>query len=190
MSFVVSQLSNKTLTNTVFANFPGTFNPEKVAVYGHSYGGATAANVAQRDCRVIGGLNFDGTVFGAVDHEGFKGKPFVLVSRDVNSTSVALWDQFYSKVDGAKMELEVKGTAHYAFMDLPLILTMYPLPSSSQAAVAELFGTLDGNKVEQVVNEIMVGLLELLFNNWTSPLEHVGSNPNVRVLRSDLTMCK
>ncbi len=190
MSFLISELSNTTLTNSLFANFPGTFNPKKVAVYGHSYGGATAANAAQRDSRVIGGLNFDGTVFGPVNRQGFKGKPFVLVSRPVNSTTVTDWDEFYSKIDAAKAELVVRNTEHYAFTDVPLLLTVYKIPSASQATVDQVFGTLNGNKVQKAVNDIMVGLLALLFNNDAKPLRHVGRDSDIKVLLSDLPKCK
>ncbi|KAM5344502.1 hypothetical protein ACJ41O_013038 [Fusarium nematophilum] len=183
-SFLISQLFNATVTDSLFTNFPGTFNPHKVAVYGHSFGGATAAATAQRDPRVIGGLNFDGTVYGPVSRQGFKGKPFLLVGN--SATRSVGWDEFYEKVDAAKMELAVRDTQHYAFMDLPLLLTVYQVPPESQPAVDQVIGKLDGRKVEKAVNEIMVGLLELLFKNETEPLRTVGRNSDIDVLHSDL----
>ncbi|RSL42998.1 hypothetical protein CEP54_015260 [Fusarium duplospermum] len=188
-SFLISQLSNTTVTNSVFANFPGTFNPHKVVVYGHSFGGATAAATAQHDPNVIGGLNFDGTIYGPVNQEGFKDKPFILVGRNY-SVPVPEWDSFYDKVHAAKMELAVRDTQHYAFMDLPLLLTVYQVPPELQPTVDEVFGKLNGRKVEKVVNEIMVGLLGLLFENKTEPLQNVDRNPDIDVLRRDLPVGK
>lgn len=194
VSFLISQLSNTTLTASLFANFPGTFDPHKVAVYGHSFGGATAASTAQRDSRVVGGLNFDGTIFGPVSVQGFKDKPFVLVSRAIDNNSSAPgvpgWDEFYEKIDAAKMELAVRDTQHYAFTDVPLLLTVYQVPPASQLTVDQVFGKLDGKKVERAVDEIMAGLLELLFNKKTEPLRHVGGNPDIDVLLSHLPKCK
>jgi hypothetical protein len=121
--------------------------------------------------------------------EGFKDKPFVLVSRAVNN-SVPEWDEFYNKIDAAKIELAVRDTQHYAFTDVPLLLTVYPVPPASQLTVDQVFGKLDGKKVEKVVNDIMAGLLELLFNKDIKPLKDVGRNPDIDVLLSHLPKCK
>lgn len=124
--------------------------------------------------------------------QGFKGKPFVLVSRAVNNSAAPVpeWDQFYKKIDAAKMELAVRDTQHYAFTDVPLLLTVYQAPPASQLTVDQVFGKLNGRKVEKVVVEIMTGLLELLFNKKTKPLKDVGRNPDIDVLLSHLPKCK
>ena len=193
MSFVTSQLSNTSFTASLFADFPGTFSPHKVAVYGHSLGGATAAIAAQRNPQVIGGVNLDGTIYGAVREQGFKGKPFVLVesAAHINSTpSVLEWDEFYKKLDAAKMKLAVRDTQHYSFTDVPLLLTVYRIPPASQSTVDQVFGKLNGKKVEKAVNEITAGLLELLFNKKTKPLEDVGKDPDIDVVFSHFPNCK
>lgn len=196
MSFLTSQLSNTTLTASFLANFPGTFNPQRVAVFGHSLGGSTAAIAAMRDPSVIGGINLDGPILGSVDEQGFAGKPFVLVAtmRVYNSSSppfppVAEWNEFYEKIDAAKMELVLPKTQHYAFTDVPLLLTEFQVPPASQSTVDESFGTLSGKKVEKAQNEIMAGLLELLFHNNTSTLEHLDRNSDIEVVLSDLPKC-
>ncbi|KAH7191768.1 Alpha/Beta hydrolase protein [Fusarium flagelliforme] len=183
-SFLTSQLSNKTLTNSIFANFPGTFNPERVAIYGHSFGGSTAAVTVQRDPRIIGGLGLDAPIYGSVNHEGFKDKPFILVAADRSDPFD--WDEFYSKIDGPKMVLEIMKTQHYAFTDVPLMLTKIKIPKESQGVVDEIFGTLDGRKLEKATNQILVGWMDLLFKKKTGTLKKVGRNVNVKVLRSDL----
>uniref|UniRef100_A0A4E9D643 1-alkyl-2-acetylglycerophosphocholine esterase n=1 Tax=Gibberella zeae TaxID=5518 RepID=A0A4E9D643_GIBZA len=184
VSFVTSQLSNKTLTNNLFAHFPGTFNPDKVAVYGHSFGGSTAAVTVQRDNRVLGGLNLDGPIYGSVNHQGFKYKPFILVGVDRDNGPE--WDEFYSKIDASKMELKFFKTQHYAFTDVPLLLEKVSVPPESQSIIDETFGTLDGRGVEKAINEAMVGLMDLLFANNGKMLERIGEHANIQVLRSDL----
>ncbi|KAH6888193.1 Alpha/Beta hydrolase protein [Thelonectria olida] len=183
-SFLISQLSNTTVADTLVANFPGTFNPHKVAVYGHSFGGSTAAETALRDPRVIGGLNIDGPIYGSVGDQGIKGKPFVLVAN--GGEPVVDFDEFYKKIDAPKMDLVVRNTQHYAFTDVPLLLTAYQVPPASQPMVDQAFGTLNGKKVEKALDQVTAGLLKFLFNNRTKPLENLGRNPDIDVLHSDL----
>lgn len=193
VSFLASQLFNTTLMSRILGNFPATYNTQRIAVFGHSLGGATAAISAQEDSSVIGGLNFDGTVFGPVGEQGFKGKPFVLVAstRSANNTVPPLpgWDVFYQNVNAAKMLLAVRDTQHYSFMDVPMLLMNYPLPVSSKPVVEQVIGTLDARRLEKGQNEIMSGLLDLLFKNQTKSLEHLARNADILVVQDDLMDC-
>jgi pimeloyl-ACP methyl ester carboxylesterase len=195
VAFLTSQLSNTTFATSLLANFPGTFDPTKVVVYGHSFGGATAAVAAQRNPAVIGGLNFDGSIYGPVNEQGFKDKPFVLVASTRNYTRPFFppssdWGTFYSKVDAAKMELAVWDTQHYAFMDVPLLLTAYQTPNASQSTIDQTFGTLGGRRVEAAQNEIVTGLLKLAYDGDEKSLRDVGTNLDVKVVLSDLLDCE
>ncbi|KAG7109887.1 1-alkyl-2-acetylglycerophosphocholine esterase like protein [Verticillium longisporum] len=189
--FLISQLSNKTLTDSLFGKFPGTFDPHRVVVSGHSFGGSTAAAAAHHDARVVGGLNFDSPILPPVDAEGFEGKSFVLVSQSIGNDSapVPFWEDFYGNLKDAKMQLAMRDTKHYAFSDIQLLLTVYRVPAASQPLVDALFGKLDGRRVEGAMNEITVGLVELLFKNRTAPLRNVGGNPDIAVLLSNLPGC-
>jgi pimeloyl-ACP methyl ester carboxylesterase len=184
VSFLTSQLSNKTLTNSLFANFTGTFNPGKVAVYGHSFGGSTAAVTVQRDRRVVGGLNLDGPIYGSVNHQGFKNKPFILVG--IDSENSPEWGEFYSKIGASKMVLKILKAQHYAFTDVPLLMEMIKIPPKSHQILDELFGVLDGRRVEKATNQIMVGLMDLLFMNDSKALDKIGDNCDVQVLQTDV----
>lgn len=192
VAFLTSQLSNTTFTRSILANFPGTFNRNKVVVYGHSFGGATAAVAAQRNPAVIGGLNFDGTIYGPVNEQGFKDKPFVLAASTRNYTrptfpAVPDWDQFYEKVDAAKMELAIWDTQHYAFMDVPLLLTVYrQVPPTSQPTIDQTFGTLKGRRVEAAQNEIVAGLLKLAYDANPEALANVARNSDIDVVFDDV----
>ncbi|KAH7190063.1 hypothetical protein DER44DRAFT_851627 [Fusarium oxysporum] len=108
-SFVISQLCNKTLVVTVFGDFLGTFNAYKVAAYGYSFGGLTAAVISI-------GLHLDGPMYGSVVEEGLKGTLFLLVGTNVTSDPVPGWNAFCNKIDAAKIEMVVNKTRHYALM--------------------------------------------------------------------------
>ncbi|KAF4501831.1 Platelet-activating factor acetylhydrolase [Fusarium agapanthi] len=185
-SFVIPQLCNHTLVEQVFGDFPGTLDPHRVAVYGHSFGGSTAAVTAQRDRRVNGGLNFDGPMYGSVVEEGLKSTPYILVGTKMTSDPVPGWNAFYDKIDAAKMEMVVKHTRHYAFTDVPLLLTEFKIPAKSEAMVHEVFGMLSGRKVEKAANEIMVRFLDLVFKTNARKLNAIGNKGGIRVLRRDL----
>ncbi|CEI69292.1 hypothetical protein FVEN_g3959 [Fusarium venenatum] len=184
VSFLTSQLSNKTISNGIFANFTGAFDPGKVVVYGHSFGGSTAAVTVQRDHRAVGGLNLDGPIYGSVNHQGFKNKPFVLVG--VENKNSPEWGEFYNKIDASKMVLKVLKAQHYAFTDVPLLLEKIKMPPKSQQMVDEVFGTLNGRMVEKATNQIMVGLMDLLFMNDTKAINKVVNNVDIQVLRRNI----
>jgi hypothetical protein len=130
-----------------------------------------------------------------VNEQGFKGKPFVLVASTRNYTRPAFptisdWNLFYSKIDAAKMELAIWDTQHYAFMDVPLLLTVFQAPPASQPTIDQTFGSLDGRKVEAAQNEIVSGLLKLAYDGDEEMLRDVGRNTDVQVVLDDLPGCE
>lgn len=187
----MSQLTNATFTSSVFGHFPGTFDPLRVAFYGHSLGGATAAAVIARDARAIGGADLDGNVGDDLLNKGFKGKPFVLVSsKGIASSGVLNWSKFYPYIHASKMELSLKDTQHNAFTDIPLLLEVSRLPPTNASTVENSFGTLSGRKIERAVDNIMAGVLELVFHNKTRTLKNIGRDQNIVVVHNDLRGCK
>jgi hypothetical protein len=100
------------------------------------------------------------------------------------------WNLFYSKINAAKLELAVWDTQHYAFMDVPLLLTVYQVPPASQPTIDQTFGTLDGRRLEAAHNEIVTGLLKLAYDEDSEPLRDVDRNSDVDVVLSDLPWCE
>ena len=192
VSFVIAQLANQTFAKQHFSEFPGTFNASRVAVVGHSFGGATTATVLQRDERAIGGINWDGPIFGAVNEQGFKDKPYILVAstREVESSPYPIeytWTEFYKHIDPPKIQLVILDTQHYGFSDLPLLREVIAEPAELQPGLNALLGRLDGRKWEKALNDIFVASLDLFCNDDIELLENVDENQDIEVIKSDLS---
>jgi predicted dienelactone hydrolase len=61
--------------------FRGTLDLHKVGVFGHSFGGAAAAQACSIDPRLTAGMNMDGLLFGSVAQQGAT-QPFLFMNSD------------------------------------------------------------------------------------------------------------
>jgi hypothetical protein len=129
-SFVLDQLSNKTVVRDLIPGRECEPDTSSVAMFGHSLGGATAATAIVNDTRIKGRLNMDSAIFNAGDvlEIGFD-RPFLLFGHtnntrfyngsDADAYSAATWSQLWSVLTGWKRELELSGSLHYTFSDFP-----------------------------------------------------------------------
>jgi hypothetical protein len=126
-------------------------------------------------------------MYGSVVQDGLKRTPYILVGTNMTAPDpVPGWNAFYDKIDAPKMEMVVKHTRHYAFTDVPLLLTEFKVPAESEAMVHNVFGTLGGREVEKAANEIMVALLDLVFKKDDKKLKAIGTKDGIHVLQRDL----
>ncbi|WP_051153526.1 alpha/beta hydrolase family protein [Ruminiclostridium papyrosolvens] len=90
----LEEINNKDNDNL----FSGRFDMEKIGVFGHSFGGATAAQLLLKDSRVKAGINMDGTFYGSDIPETGLEKPFLLM----------LSEQYMMSTDLVKLEKKLK----------------------------------------------------------------------------------
>lgn len=100
---------------------------EHVGVIGHSFGGATAGVVMERDARVKAAANLDGTLYGDLPEKALRG-PWLLLESDPEVTHhseryLAGNRQLLEKVVGPKYRVTMRGVNHYGFTDVPLLFT-------------------------------------------------------------------
>ncbi|KAG9589356.1 alpha/beta-hydrolase, partial [Aureobasidium melanogenum] len=126
-------VKNKVLTG---AGLPPSVKPDasRIAAWGHSFGGAAAAQVSLEDPSFRAGINFDGTLFGSVVTSGLK-QPFLVFSHagELLNETTSSWNSFLQaspKFD--KLELNLNGSVHNTFSDAPLLADL--------AGIAELPG--------------------------------------------------
>lgn len=103
---------------------PGLNSPldvSRVAIFGHSIGGAAAASAVLADRRFVAGSNIDGSLWGPVVSRGVKNAPFMIVAAQVHNSSTASfadWNTFWkASKGGLELEVQVKGASHGSFSD-------------------------------------------------------------------------
>ena len=160
VSFVLDQLSTKA---GVAPLLPGTgsagLRTRRVAMFGHSVGGAAAAEAMRLDCRVVAGANLDGSMFGPVVQQGVRG-PFLLFGHE-NKTQATdpSWAEFWLNLRRWKLELELAQAQHYAFSDLSYLMKLLGVPVQTVPVMQKMVGNLDGAKAFEIVHRTVTAFL-------------------------------
>jgi predicted dienelactone hydrolase len=129
------------------AGLRGALDLSRVGMFGHSLGGATAAQAMYEDRRIKAGVNLDGTMVGAVVDAGLD-RPFMLVAaqnhgRDTDPS----WARFWVNLRGWRLNLRLTGAGHNSFTDvqvlIPQLAGVLQLPPE---VVQQLIGTVDPHR--------------------------------------------
>jgi predicted dienelactone hydrolase len=129
------------------AGLRGALDLSRVGMFGHSLGGATAAQAMYQDHRIKAGVNLDGTMAGVVVDAGLD-RPFMLVAaqnhgRDTDPS----WARFWENLRGWRLNLRLTGAGHNSFTDvqvlLPQLASVLQLPPD---VVQGLIGTIDPHR--------------------------------------------
>jgi dienelactone hydrolase len=123
IAFVLDQLERLNRPDAS-GKFTGRLDMTRVGVFGHSFGGATAAQFCHDDSRCKAGINLDGAPFGSVIREGLH-LPFLFVlsgqihssdaeTRQVLANIKSIYDQL--PMDG-RLRIVIRGANHFLFSD-------------------------------------------------------------------------
>jgi dienelactone hydrolase len=121
---------------------------DRVAVVGHSIGGAAAAELLVGDERFDAGLNLDGSVIGPTAQAGID-RPFLVVlsgGRPLDS------DPSLAPFRDRTTPLE--GTGHLSFSDVPFVVEALP-----ELAAQFDVGTLDAAATHRAVSDLVLAFL-------------------------------
>ena len=116
----------------------GRLDTSRVGIFGHSFGGAVAAEMCLTDSRVTAGIDLDGSIYGEAAKRGF-GKPFLVFLEDVPEPTpeeivkatgparealIDLADDFGKIRRGLAKQhgqwITVRGTRHVNYCDTPM----------------------------------------------------------------------
>jgi predicted dienelactone hydrolase len=103
----------------------GLIDPSRIAMAGHSAGGASTITAMLADPRLRAGIDVDGTTQAPIPDSGLS-RPFLFLGRQAQYTpgtggAAATWERDWRHLTGWKRWLVVVGAAHASFTDIGLV---------------------------------------------------------------------
>lgn len=167
ISFVLDQLNSP--ENEAGSFFNSKLDFSRIGVYGHSTGGGAAIEFCGRDsrCKAVLGMDpFMRPVSAEVIQNGVSQPSFFMFSQfwadDTGSINNKLFNQFYPNAKNNFGVIEITGTKHYDFSDLPLLSPIAPQLG--------LKGPLNGRRVTEIVDSYLLNFFETTLNGKSSTL--------------------
>jgi dienelactone hydrolase len=124
IAFVLDQLERLNVSDPT-GKFPGRLDMTRVGVFGHSFGGAQAAQFCSLDSRCKAGIDVDGSLHGSVIQAGIHMPFMFLLSgqgdfssdaeiRQIQADIQAVYDRL--PADG-RLRISIRGANHFLFSD-------------------------------------------------------------------------
>ena len=165
--FVIDQLE---VLNIGVDQFAGRLDLSRLGVFGHSFGGATAAEFCLTDVRCAVGANLDGSYTGAVVEAGVT-RPFMQVFSETTCEDVvasggmpsleacqqileqnqAGWQNMFETSVPA-FSVTIAGTRHGSYSDVPFLLPL--MPQFADGA------TIDPERAWRITSDYLLGFFD------------------------------
>ncbi len=162
--FVLNEL-NKLNANDPNNLLAGKLDLDQVGIFGHSTGGATAAEAMRLDNRFKAGINMDGTLWTDVVNTGLN-QPFMLMNGDNSYNSDPRMETFYKNLNGDKYHLVIKDADHQNFSDKSLLISQYGFPDY----LFNEIGIIDPNISNEIINAYTLAFFNKYLKNVDAPL--------------------
>jgi dienelactone hydrolase len=160
IQFVISQLDNPKASPD---NFFSTLDLSRIAITGHSLGGATAAVAMARDSRIKAAANIDGTLYGELPKPNGSHPFLLLESNKGDSARYVRYENGNQKLFrqfGGGHRYEIIEADHYSFTDAPFLMAF---PTRFLAGRILKFGNIPTS-----THNATVAILDAFFNNALS----------------------
>jgi dienelactone hydrolase len=165
----------------------GRLDVDHIGYFGHSFGGATVAELCFADPRCKAGINLDGPFISPTRLDGGRSIPipFMIQLNEVHGTELSTdagWslstegDGFqydpsvkntFQQLQDAGYEVRIGGTRHLTFWDIPLVLQKY---NPGVHVVPSQFGTIDPARAVTIVNAYDLAFFEKHLKGMSEPL--------------------
>jgi len=149
IAFVLDRLGQLNLSDSS-GRFTGRLDMSRIGVFGHSFGGATAALFCHEDSRCKAGIDIDGAPHGSVIQAGID-RPFMFLLSDHSHESdsesrriTANIQLIYARLPpNGRLRIAIRGGNHFTFSDDGALLK-----SSLMRGLLRVFGGLgiDGRR--------------------------------------------
>ena len=115
----------------------------RIGMFGHSLGGATAANAMLTDPRIAAGADLDGTIYGAAAHASLE-RPFMILAGSPGPLREKGMRGFFRRLRGPRFAVTFNRARHFAFTDLPFLLPRLALRDPElEGALRSLLGNVE-----------------------------------------------
>ncbi|KAB5579898.1 hypothetical protein GE09DRAFT_1080118 [Coniochaeta sp. 2T2.1] len=142
--------------------------PLRAIMYGHSFGGSTAVNVAALDDRVLAAANIDGPYYNPVANGTAPvTKPLLMMQSSALPPAAADWPAFFPSVRGWKTWVRPNGTTHYGYTDLPVLADLLALRGTVMPE--ELVGTVDSGRLQEIVWRYTTEFFDFVLKGGRAP---------------------
>jgi hypothetical protein len=121
----------------------GRLDLDHVGVFGHSRGGAAAAQSCLEDERFAACADLDGSVSSAVLASAIE-RPFLLMRSELTESTL---EPFFAGLAGPAHRVRVRGAGHNSFSDLPRVVRDLALALDPESL---LLGSLDADRAFEI----------------------------------------
>jgi predicted dienelactone hydrolase len=169
--------------------FTGRLDMTRVGVFGHSFGGATAAQFCSQDSRCKAGIDVDGSLHGSVIQTGIP-KPFLFLLSDhgdfssdaevrrIQADIQSVYDRLPAE---GRLRIAIRGANHFTFSDDGALLK-----SQILRGVLRVFGMLgiDGRRQLAVTAYCVRSFFDVYLKGASLPPPRISSPlyPEIQVL--------
>ncbi|WP_329347432.1 hypothetical protein OG226_01465 [Streptomyces sp. NBC_01261] len=140
----------------------------RTGMFGHSLGGATAAEAMSGGVAIKAGANLDGSLFGDVVTRGLDG-PFLLFGADHDDDTT--WLETWPRLRGWRRFVRLTGSEHFSFTDYETLLPQAAARlGATPEQVAAFIGPLEWHRSLAVQREVLLAFFGLHLRDRPAPL--------------------